>query len=266
MIDFTISSLHFLSTFCVIELRTYLIMTNVIDNENSNILKKSHNNFNNINDNTKKSYNLMNAINEIAQNISIEFSFSRYNVDFDFTISTFLHEISNTRFTFNSLFDVFLNSTISSNLKFHTFRNTFFNSFQNFISNVFDNFLINFIVQRVFVVNKKSFIYISRTKIVTFKKIKFLFTRKKKNIDLIISHKHRNCSMSYRAYCLILTFKKIKKYQKLIDFLIFKLSFARLIKKIFFECDVNDLRIQSQILMTLQKTTKNMLVIEFQRK
>ena len=72
--------------------------------------------------------------------------------------------------------------------------------------------------------------------------------------------------MSYRVYYLILTFKKIKKYQKFIDFLIFKLSFARLIKKIFFEYKINDLRIQSQILITLQKTTKNMLVIEFQRK
>ena len=146
MIDFAISSFHFSSTFFVIALRTYFIITNIIDNENSNTLKKFHNNFNNINDNAKKFYNLMNAINEITQDISIEFSFFRYNVDFDFTISTFLHEIFNTRFTFNSLFDVFLNSIISSSLKFHTFRNTFFNSFQNFISNVFDNFLINFIV------------------------------------------------------------------------------------------------------------------------
>ena len=80
---------------------------------------------------------------------------------------------------------------------------------------------------------------------------------------MIISHKYRNCFILYRVYCLILTFKKIKKYQKSIDFLIFKLSFARLIKKIFFEYDMSDLRIQSQILIILQKTTKNILVIEF---
>ena len=83
---------------------------------------------------------------------------------------------------------------------------------------------------------------------------------------MIINYKYRNYFILYRVYCLILTFKKIKKYQKFIDFLIFKLSFARLIKKIFFEYKINDLRIQSQILITLQKTTKNMLVIEFQRK
>ena len=205
LIDFAISSFHFLSIFFVIELRKYLIMTNVIDNENSNILKKSHNNFNNININAKIFYDLMNAINKIAQNISTKFSFSRYNVDFVFIISIFLHKILNTRFTFNSLFDFFSNSTISSNLKFHTFRNTFFNSFQNFISNVFNNFLINFIAQQVLVVDKKLFAYISRKKIVTRKKIKFLFTRKK-NIDLIKNHKYRICSMLYRVYFLIFDF------------------------------------------------------------
>ena len=83
---------------------------------------------------------------------------------------------------------------------------------------------------------------------------------------MIISHKYRNCFILYRVYCLILTFKKIKKYQKFIDFLIFKLSFVRLIKKIFFKYEIDNLRIQFQILITLQKTTKNILVIEFQRK
>ena len=83
---------------------------------------------------------------------------------------------------------------------------------------------------------------------------------------MIINYKHRNCFILYRVHCLILTFKKIKKNQKFIDFLIFKLLFVRLIKKIFFEYEMSDLRIQFQILMTLQKTTKNILVIEFQRK
>ena len=128
LIDFAISFFHFSSIFFVIKLRKYLIMTNII---NLNILKKF--------------YNLINAINKIAQNISTKFSFSRYNVDFVFTISIFLHKIFNTQFTINLLFDFFLNSIISLNLEFHTFCNTFFNSFQNFIS-IFNNFLINFIV------------------------------------------------------------------------------------------------------------------------
>ena len=129
LIDFAISFFHFSSIFFVIELRKYLIMTNIMNSENSNILKTFYNNFNNININAKKFYDLMNAINEIAQNISTKFLFSRYNVDFVFIISILLYKIFNTRFTFNSLFDFFLNSIISSNLKFYTFRNIFFNSF-----------------------------------------------------------------------------------------------------------------------------------------
>ena len=125
LIDFAISSLYFSSIFFVIEFRKYLIMTNIINNENLNTLKKSYNNLNNININAKIFYNLMNAINEIAQNILTKFSFSHYNVDIVFIILIFLYKISNTRFTFNSLFDFLLNSTISSNLKFYTFRNTF---------------------------------------------------------------------------------------------------------------------------------------------
>ena len=66
LIDFAISFFHFLFIFFVIKLRKYFIMINIIDNENSNNLKKFYDNFNNININAKKFYNLMNAINEIT--------------------------------------------------------------------------------------------------------------------------------------------------------------------------------------------------------
>ena len=65
---------------------------------------------------------------------------------------------------------------------------------------------------------------------------------------------------------IIIAFKKIKQYQKFIEFLIFKLSFARIIKKQFYEINRKNFKIQTTVLNVLRKTIKIMLIDEFQNK
>ena len=63
-------------------------------------------------------------------------------------------------------------------------------------------------------------------------------------------------------------FKKIRKYQKSIDFMISKLSFQRMIRKILFEIiDQNvEMRIQTNVLKTLQKTIEIYVIDIFENK
>ena len=63
-------------------------------------------------------------------------------------------------------------------------------------------------------------------------------------------------------------FKEIRKYQKSIDFMISKLSFQRIIREILFEIiDQNvEMRIQTNVLKTLQKTIEIYVIDIFENK
>ena len=63
-------------------------------------------------------------------------------------------------------------------------------------------------------------------------------------------------------------FREIRKYQKSTDFMISKLSFQRVIRKILFEIvDQNvEMRIQTNALKTLQKTIEIYVIDIFENK
>ena len=65
--------------------------------------------------------------------------------------------------------------------------------------------------------------------------------------------------------CVIIIFRKIKKYQKNIELLISKTLFTRLMKKVTQDFKAN-LRFKSNAIKTLQKASKCIIVNYFERK
>jgi len=60
------------------------------------------------------------------------------------------------------------------------------------------------------------------------------------------------------------TLREIHRYQRTIDLLISKLSFQRVIREVCHELIEVDLRFQSKVIETLQKTTKVWLIAMYE--
>ena len=66
---------------------------------------------------------------------------------------------------------------------------------------------------------------------------------------------------------IIVVFRKIKKYQKSDDLLIFRISFQRIVRKINHDITINqNFRFQVSTLKALQKITKAFMIMIFKRK